>query len=182
MAINQQVIYLGGFSMTLFPSLRLAYLVVPRKLVAAAKSIAQVEQSVSSVLQPALAEFISGGHFMTHVRNMRKTYRRRQQFLVEFLKHHLGDITTIGDTNGGSNIILNLPAPVKDYALSEVLDRQGIIAHPLSDYYLQAESPDEQDNGLVLGFACASRRKLEQCARLLVEQVKISAGNSKAKI
>ena len=182
MAINQQVIYLGGFSMTLFPSLRLAYLVVPRKLVAAAKSIAQVEQSVSSVLQPALAEFIAGGHFMTHVRNMRKTYHRRQQFLVEFLKHHLGDITTISGTNGGSNIILNLPAPVKDYVLSEVLDRQGIVAHPLSGYYLQAENPDEQDNGLVLGFACSSRRKLEQCARLLVEQVKICAGNSKTKI
>jgi len=180
MEINQQVIYLGGFSMTLFPSLRLAYLIVPRKLIGAVKSIAQVEQSVSSVLQPALAEFISGGYFMTHVRNMRKIYRRRQQFLVQFLKHHIGDITTIDGTNGGSNIILNLPAPVKDHALSEELGRQGIIAHPLSGYYLQAKNQGEQGNGLVLGFACSSRVELERCARLLVEQVKISIDNSKA--
>ena len=182
MQINQQVIYLGGFSMTLFPSLRLSYLVVPRKLVKAVKSIAQVEQSVSSVLQPTLAEFISGGHFMTHIRKMRKTYRRRQQFLVQFLKHHIGDITTVSGTNGGSNIILNLPAPVKDHVLSEVLGRQGIIAHSLSGYYLQAKNQDEQGNGLVLGFACSSRVELERCARLLVEQVKISIGNSKANI
>jgi GntR family transcriptional regulator/MocR family aminotransferase len=179
MEINQQVIYLGSFSMTLFPSLRLTYLVVPWNLVDAVKHIAQSEQSVSSVLQPALAEFISGGHFMTHVRNMRKTYLRRQQFLVQFLKHHIGDITTISGTNGGSNIILNLPVPVKDYALSEVLDRQGIIAHPLSGYYQQAKNQNEQGNGLVLGFACSSRVELERCARLLVEQVKISIDNRK---
>ncbi len=177
MEINQQVIYLGGFSMTLFPSLRLSYLVVPEKLVGAVKSIAQTEQSVSSVLQPALAEFISGGHFMTHVRNMRKTYRRRQQFLVQYLEHHLGDITTISGTDGGSNIILNLPAPVNDEVLSEAIGRQGIIAHSLSSYYLQAKKPDESGNALVLGFACSPRAELERCARLLVEQVKISVGN-----
>ena len=180
MEINQQVIYLGSFSMTLFPSLRLAYLVVPWNLVEAVKNIAQAEQSVSSVLQPALAEFISGGHFMTHVRNMRKTYHRRQQFLVQFLKHHISDITTITGTNGGSNIILNLPATVKDHALSEVLGRQRIIAHPLSDYYQQAKNQNEQGNGLVLGFACTSRVELERCARLLVEQIKIRIDSSKA--
>jgi DNA-binding transcriptional MocR family regulator len=99
---------------------------------------------------------------------------------VQFLKHHIGDITTISGTNGGSNIILNLPAPVKDYALSEVLDGQGIIAHPLSGYYQQAKKQNEQGNGLVLGFACSSRVELERCARLLVERVKISIDNSKA--
>ena len=71
-------------------------------------------------------------------------------------------------------------APIKDYALSKVLDRQGIIAHPLSGYYQQAKNQIEQGNGLVLGFACSSRVELERCTSLLVEQVKISIDNSKA--
>ena len=111
---------------------------------------------------------------MTHVRNMRKTYHRREQFLVQFLNHHIGYVTTISGTGGGPNFILNLPSHIKDYSLSETLNQQGIIAHPLSSYYLQPVSRHENRNsGLVLGFACSSRSELERGATILVEQVKI---------
>lgn len=172
MDMDQRVIYMGGYSMTLFPSLRIAYLVVPKTLVNAAEHLARAEQSVSVALQPALAEFVSAGHFMAHIRNMRKTYGRREQFLEQFLHHHLPCETTVTGTGvGGPYLVLNLPARIRDRTLSETLARTGIIAHPLSSYYVHRKPDREYRNGLVLGFGCAPRVDLERGARQLVERI-----------
>ncbi len=171
MEMNQRVIYIGGFSMTLFPSLRLAYLVVPKSLISAAENISQAEQSVSTLLQPALAEFISRGHFMTHIRNMKKTYQRREQFLSQFLNNHLDGLGTTSGTGGGSNFILNLPSTINDQKISDQLIRQDVIAHPLSSYYLMKKSRNDHANGLVMGFACSPRSKLAHSASILMESL-----------
>jgi GntR family transcriptional regulator/MocR family aminotransferase len=172
MDYDQRVIYMGGFSMTLFPSLRLAYIIVPRSLVKVANSLAQSELSVATVQQPTLAEFINGGHFMSHIRKMCKTYQKRELFLIQFLQKQLGDLITISGTGGGLNFILNLPPHINDVELSEKLAKAGIIAYPLFDYYLhQNHRQETRLNGLVMGFACASRADLEKCAMTLVEQI-----------
>ena len=167
--VDQRVLYMGGFSLTLFPALRLAYIIVPESLVAAMKKIAQSELAVATVLQPALAEFIAGGHYIAHIRKVRKIYHRREKFLVEFLEQNLGDKVTIGGIGGASNILLNLPAGIADKTLSTTLAQHRVIAHSISDYYLDKRPKNEQRNALVLGFACSSRKHLEQSARLLVD-------------
>jgi len=172
MDYDQRVIYMGGFSMTLFPSLRLAYIIVPPSLVKVANNMAQSELSVATVQQPALAEFIKEGHFMSHIRKMRKTYQKRELFLIQFLQKHIGDRVTISGTGGGLNFILNLPSYINETEISKKLAKSGIIAHPLSDYYLhQNRRKKTHLNGLVMGFACASRADLEKCAMTLVKQV-----------
>lgn len=173
MDFDQRVIYMGGFGMTLFPSLRLAYIVVPQSLVKVANNMAQSELSVATVQQPALAEFINQGHFMSHIRKMRKTYQKREQFLIQLLQKSIGDITTLSGTGGGLNLILNLPSQINDTELSQKLGKAGIITYPLFDYYLHENARrNNRLNGLVMGFACASRSDLEQSAMTLAEQIK----------
>jgi GntR family transcriptional regulator/MocR family aminotransferase len=175
---DQRVIYMGGFSSTLFPSLRIAYIVVPRSLVKVANNMAQAELSVATVQQPALAEFITQGHFMSHVRKMRKTYQKRQQFLASFLQENIGEMATISGTEGGLNFILNLPAEINDARLSEKLRGVGIIAHPLHDYYLHQNTTNKSRlNGLVIGFACASTPQLEKSAITLIEYLDVINGD-----
>ncbi len=138
-----------------------------------ANNMAQSEQSVATVQQPALAEFISEGHFMSHIRKMRKTYHQRERFLRQFLQKHLGDTATISGTGGGLNFILNLPSSINDTRLSENLARAGIVAHPLDNYYLhQKDRLKTRLNGLVIGFACANRADLEKSAITLIELIK----------
>ena len=115
---------------------------------------------------------------MSHVRKMRKTYQRRQQFLVQFLQKRIGEIATISGTGGGLNFILNLPAEINDAKLSEKLSTNGIIAHPSHDYYLHQNTTNKfRLNGLVLGFACASATQLEKSATTLVEHLNVFNGN-----
>jgi GntR family transcriptional regulator/MocR family aminotransferase len=141
-------------------------------------NMAQAELSVATVQQPALAEFINQGHFMSHVRKMRKSYQKRQQFLASFLQENIGEMATISGTEGGLNFILNLPAEIDDAKLSEKLSVTGIIAHPLGDYYLhQNTTNNSRLNGLVIGFACAPAAQLEKSAITLIEHLDVINGD-----
>ncbi|HKV50166.1 MAG TPA: PLP-dependent aminotransferase family protein [Gemmatimonadaceae bacterium] len=80
---NARAIYIGSFSKTLFPSLRIGFLVVPSALVdsfGAARAV--LDRQSPTVEQAVLAEFIVDGHFARHVRRMRALYAERQEGLL----------------------------------------------------------------------------------------------------
>jgi GntR family transcriptional regulator/MocR family aminotransferase len=168
---NQRVIYMGGFSLTLFPALRLSYVVYPKSLLEAAKSIAKSEMAVSTALQPALADFIAHDHYISHIRNMRKAYQRRERLLVEYLTAHLGSDFSISGVGGGTNIVLNMPEEVSDLELSQSLANENIIAYSIPNYYLGKTKNSNLRNALILGFACSSRDRLEKSANILVKKI-----------
>jgi len=173
--INQRVIYMGGFSLTLFPGLRLSYVVYPKSLLKAAKSIAKSEIAVSTVLQPALADFIANDHYTSHIRNMRKIYQRREDFLVDYLKSKIGPDFLISGIGGGTNVVLNLPRGVSDVEISQSLAHEHIIAYPIPSYNLGKAPDSNVRNGLILGFACSSRYQLEKSAKILISKLEYSA-------
>jgi GntR family transcriptional regulator/MocR family aminotransferase len=96
------VLYIGTFSKTLFPGLRIGYAVLPERLArvfASAKFMA--DRQGSSIEQCALADFLAEGHFERHIRRMRKLYGRRRTILREALRRHFGARVTItGDDSG----------------------------------------------------------------------------------
>lgn len=82
-ARDARVIYIGSFSKTLFPSLRIGFLVVPPALVdsfGAARAV--LDRQSPTIEQAVLAEFIAQGHFVRHVRRMRALYAERQEALL----------------------------------------------------------------------------------------------------
>ena len=148
---------MGGLSLTLFPALRLSYVVYPKSFLGVAKSIAKSEMAMSTALQAALADFIANDHYISHIRNMRKSYQRRERFLVEYLTAHLEPDFVISGVGGGTNIVLNMPTEISDVKLSQSLANENIIAYSIPSYYLgKTENPNPR-NALILGFACSSR-------------------------
>ena len=92
---HDRVIYLGTFSKTLLPGLRLAYAVVPAALVPAfRKALRNTGQDAPLLLQAALADFLAEGHFASHVRRMRPIHAERQDTLVGMLRDRLWDRLT----------------------------------------------------------------------------------------
>lgn len=171
---HQRVIYMGGFSLTLFPALRLSYVVYPKSLLQAAKAIARSEMAVSTALQPALADFIAHDHYISHIRNMRKTYRRREKFLIKYLSQHLGADFLISGVGGGTNIVLNMPTEISDIKLSQSLANENIIAYSIPSYYLRKTKTSNTRNALILGFACSSRDQLQKSADILIRKIRDS--------
>src|SRR5690606_6384453 len=79
-----RVIYVGTFSKSLFPGLRIGFMVVSGPLAEVFRRIAGATlQGASTVLQAVVASFIEEGHFASHIRRMRKTYTERHEVLID---------------------------------------------------------------------------------------------------
>ncbi|WP_085314965.1 MocR-like pyridoxine biosynthesis transcription factor PdxR [Derxia lacustris] len=145
-----RVIYLGSFSKLLFPSLRLAYVVLPDWLVepfAAALSLGC--RQVAPQAQALLAEFIAEGHFARHVRRMRLLYSERAAALQAAVTAQLGGWLDLLPITTGLDAAGLLTAGSDDCAVVARLAAAGVEARPLSFYALGAAGAP----GLVLGFS-----------------------------
>ncbi|MFP3796000.1 PLP-dependent aminotransferase family protein [Paraburkholderia sp. SIMBA_027] len=156
LADDTPVIYLGTFSKTLFPALRMGFMIVPRQVVE------QVDMAHRTLVrqgrvadQRALAEFIESGRYARHLRRMRKLYLARRDGLVAAIDKHLCGLMTVSADAGGMHLSVRLDAPLDDVAVSEAAREHGLALSPLSAYRLEA--PDTAPyNGFLLGYAEAT--------------------------
>jgi GntR family transcriptional regulator/MocR family aminotransferase len=163
MTSHNNVLYMGSFSKTLFPSLRLGYLVLPPELVGpftAAKSFTTGESPL--VDQAVIADFIDEGHFVRHLRKMRQNYRQKWQHFESLIHRHLSERVTTISESAGMHLVLDIPE-VDDVQLKGRLAEQGYGSSALSSYYLG--KPER--TGLVLGFANTSAIERESLVLLL---------------
>ena len=143
------VIYVGTFSKSLFPSLRLGYLLAPPALVDSLRSImSKYLQGVPSHTQAVVAEFIDAGHFSAHVRRMRQVYLERHEALLAAGVRRLGGLLDIVPARGGLHTVGYLPASVSEAAVAGDADRRQVSASPIGRFALAPVGV----NGLVLGF------------------------------
>src|SRR5262249_56844074 len=103
---HSRVIYIGTFSKTLFPSLRLGYLVVPKDLVERFVAVRHALDLTPPYLQQAvLNDFMREGHFARHIRKMRALYHERRTALVESLEKEFdGGMEIWGAQAGGQRV------------------------------------------------------------------------------
>ncbi|WIV98740.1 MocR-like pyridoxine biosynthesis transcription factor PdxR [Kinneretia aquatilis] len=144
-----RVLYLGTFSKALFPSLRLAYLVLPPELVAPLCTARSIQDGHSALLPQAVtADFISQGHFAAHLRLMRQLYRQRREVLMNELQARVGDWLRPQPSPGGLQIAALLP-PGEEARWSRRAAGAGLLTPSLSALY---RGPARLD-GWLLGFA-----------------------------
>ncbi|MDB5768171.1 MAG: Transcriptional regulator [Collimonas fungivorans] len=159
------VLYVGTFSKTMFPSLRLGFLVLPAALLAALQTpLEEMLRGGHRYEQLALAEFIESGQFSRHLGRMRRLYRDRQQALREAMARHMQVPHTIEGGHCGLHLTVRLPAQYPDRKIAEAARRYGISPYPLSGFALQ---PGPEDNGLVLGYGNTSAELFEPLVRRL---------------
>ncbi|WP_409977073.1 PLP-dependent aminotransferase family protein [Serratia proteamaculans] len=161
------VLYLGTFSKVLFPSLRLAYLVVPPALVEPFTTARTVYDGHSAQLMQAVtAEFIQQGHFAAHIRYMRQLYRSRRDRLLEEVQEKLGHFATPQPASGGLQLSVWLP-PGQEETISRQAQRLGVVTPGLAAHYL---TPAGRRNGWLLGFSALTpgeiRAAIERLARI----------------
>ncbi|CAX60649.1 Transcriptional regulator, GntR family [Erwinia billingiae Eb661] len=162
---SNRVLYLGTFSKVLFPSLRLAYLVVPPSLVDPLSKLRSVMDGHSAQLMQAVtADFINNGHFQAHLRLMRKLYASRRALLLEQLASKLGDNLVPLSHSSGLQLAVTLPKGGEARLTEEALQR-GIILPRLSPLY----SANAQQEGWILGFSALQRAEIIQAVEKLAK-------------
>ncbi|MEJ6003978.1 PLP-dependent aminotransferase family protein [Paucibacter sp. AS339] len=158
-----RVIYIGTFSKALFPSLRLAYMVLPTSLVAALSSARSTLDGHSAQLAQAVtADFITQGHFASHLRLMRQLYRQRRELLLEQLSTRTGSWLQPMPSPGGLQIAALLPTG-KEPRFSRAAAALGLATPSLSALYRGKPAQD----GWLLGFSALGPAQIVEACGLL---------------
>lgn len=146
---RERVFYIGSFSKTLFPALRLGYLIVPRAQVERfTQGCAHIAPHASVIEQMTAADFIAQGHFARHVRHMRKLYAERRGALAQALSDAFGARLRIDPEAGGVHLVAWLRPGTSDAELARRAIAGGRMASPLSAWTLAAHCRP----ALLLGF------------------------------
>lgn len=170
------VIYIGTFSKTLYPGLRIAYMVVPRGLAAAFRAAhAELYREGHMLTQAALAAFIEEGHYAAHIRRMRLIYAERRSALLALVERHLGPgCIHPHDSNAGMHLVMNLPGDVDDTLVAKLAFERGVLVRPLSRYYAQ----ESDARGLLLGFAAVPAHQMAVPFGVLMECLQAARGSA----
>jgi GntR family transcriptional regulator/MocR family aminotransferase len=162
---DTRVIYIGSFSKTLFPSLRIGFLVVPSALVDAfAAARAVIDRQSPTVDQAVLAEFIDQGHFLRHLRRMRALYAERQDALLRGIRDGpLVEHIDTGPSDAGMHLVGWLRHHRDDARASTRGLEVGIEAQPLSAMTLGPVSR----GALLLGYAAFAPSTLVRASEKL---------------
>ena len=159
-----RVIYVGTFAKSMFPGMRLGFLIVPVDLVPHLQAMRRAADLHPPVLeQMALADFIRDGHYATHLRRMRSVYRERLEALEAAAAEFCAGTLRLRPVHGGLHAVADLDG-VDDERVCEEARARGIEAAPLRTYYVERPTA----SGLLLGFASTPpatlRRGMEQLA------------------
>jgi len=160
------VLYCGTFSKTMFPGLRIGFLVAPPGLAPQLAALrAQSSASGRAAEQLALAEFLRSGEFALHLRRMRRLYRQRRDALVAALDLYLGDAVGVEGASAGMHLAVRLPAngPVDTDVVRRARE-QGIVVNALSMHAVPGGAPC---NGLMLGYAQVPVERIDGLVRRL---------------
>lgn len=170
-----RVIYVGTFSKTVFPSLRLGFCVVPDSLIDAVVNARAVADRNSSIIdQAALAEFITSGQYERHLRRLRAVCYERYQAMQLHFARVLEDLVILSSATAGTHVIGRFGRGLAQHhrnlavRVSVLAGEEGLVVFPLSRYCLM---PQESD-ALVLGFGGLSPRRIATGAEKLAAVVK----------
>lgn len=166
------VFYVGTFSKSLFPALRLGFVVPPpwaRSALVAAKQVADWHGPV--LAQDTLTAFISEGHLARHVRRMRKVYGERRSVLLEAIERHCGDWLAAIPGEAGLHLSARLAGRLRAPAVVAEAAARGVHVQALQRYAVATPAP----SGLAFGLGMISTHRIEPGIRELAKAIKSAA-------
>lgn len=152
------VILAGSFNKTLFPSLRMGYMVLPLELVEIfTRTKALVNRHHSALDQAVVCDFIEQGHFGRHLRRMRKLYSERLSALSFHVERHLSDFVELSKVEAGLQTVGWLSQGLSAEAVATAAATRKVDVVPLSRYTNKLSVAE----GLQIGFAAVDERSIE---------------------
>ncbi len=167
---EERVVYVGSFSKTLAPGIRVGYIVAPPHLVDAftvARAVAGL--GIGIHLQATLADFVAHGHFARHIRRANAIYDRRRTILVDALQPALRAGFRLGPSLTGLHVALSAKPGFDDVAAASTVRGQRLVA-------LSALCIRRRDcRGFLLGFTNGSDEEIAAAAGAVVKAIAVGA-------
>ena len=148
---NERVIYIGTFSKTLFPSVRLGYIVLPEPLVEQCRELKRLgDHHTNSLNQLTLMRFIENGELERHITRMKKIYRKRRDRLIECINEYFPDKVRIMGETAGMHIVAEFSDMEFSPELMKSIEGAGLKIFPVEEH---AVIKGKHRNQIILGYA-----------------------------
>lgn len=159
-----RVIYVGTFSKSLFPALRLGFLVAPPSLVDVFGRLAgATSQGAPTNQQAVVASFIEEGHFAAHIRRMRRLYEERHNLLIGTSRQYLTGLMEVQRAESGIQTVGLLADGLDEVAVSRAAASEGVVGTPVSRFCLRPVAI----SALALGFSACGERDIVRGVKTL---------------
>ncbi|MBQ4564115.1 MAG: PLP-dependent aminotransferase family protein [Lachnospiraceae bacterium] len=176
---GEHVIYLGTFSRSIAPGIRVSFLILPEPLLVRYNERCRFyATTVSRIDQEILARFIRSGYYERHLNRMKGVYRAKHDLLLELLRPFQGRFRIRGE-HAGIHILLeerSLPSGAAEGRTQTVRERElqlmaeaeqaGVRVYGSSRYYLEGEAKSAT---ILLGFARMSTEEIREAVKRLGE-------------
>ncbi|MBU9728929.1 MocR-like pyridoxine biosynthesis transcription factor PdxR [Diplocloster modestus] len=165
-----KVIYLGTFSKSIAPAIRISYMVLPPALCRLYERTAMLFSStVSRIDQRTLEVFIREGHFERHLNRMRTAYKGKHDLLVEHLKE-LKAVCSISGEQAGVHLLARFEDGRTEKELIDAAREHRIKVYGLSENIVrhhEREDAGSQPAGIILGYAALSEEQICRATDIL---------------
>ena len=152
------VAYCGTFSKTMFPGLRVGYVVAPKHIMEKMAWLRKLTGYAQGTLtQSALANFIAQGHFERHVHRMRRVYAEKRRTVLHAVSNLEIDATIVG-LDSGLSVVVQPPQSFNAKAIVKRGMEKDVFVIPVSRY---REGRRKHDNGLVIGYSALTHDQIE---------------------
>ena len=166
MDAHGKVIYLGTFSRSVAPAIRLSYMVLPASLLNIyEKKNRFIHSTVSKVDQRIMERFLEEGYYERHLNKMRTLYRGRHDALIEALKP-LSGICRISGEHAGVHLLLHFGKEISEEERILQAKEAGIRVYGLSDYRIRPAGGEEP--AILLGYANLTEEEIKKAVELLI--------------
>lgn len=164
---NGRVIYLGTFSKSIAPSLRIGYMVLPDALLALYhEHYARYSCAVSRFEQQVLDSFMRGGAFETHLNRMRKLYKQKRSVLTGALREQFGDRLRYQGEQAGHHVLVHLQSGADQQTLCDLALSAGVKVYPLTPYFI-GPVPERYRGHVLVGYGGLTEPQIREGVGLL---------------
>jgi GntR family transcriptional regulator/MocR family aminotransferase len=165
-----RVLHIGTFSKTISPALRLGFLVVPPERARLFGDVAAcLAPAPGAPIQRAVADFLQEGHYLRHLRRMKRLYAARREALLRCLRKEAAGVLDVQAT-AGMAVVTRLRTEASDVDVAARALQAGLAPVPLSPWYMQPPAA----HGLLLGVTNVDARRLVADCRRLADLVAMS--------
>ena len=161
-----RVVYVGTFSKSLSPALRLSYMVIPESMMETyTRAFEKYNIFVPWLEQKIVGAFMEAGHWERHLRKVRLANRKRHDVLIQTLDETMGDKVVVHGKNAGLHVILEFKNGLFEEELIKKANDHGVMVYPVSRYWIRREL--YANNMILLGFSGMDEHRIVEGVRIL---------------
>lgn len=163
--VSEKVIYLGTFSKSIAPAIRMSYMVLPDRLLQIYRETCRfINPTVSRVDQMILQRFIEEGYYERHLNRMRALYKARHDTFLNCLKP-FAETCRISGEHAGVHLLLTFDDGRSEEELIRLAKEEKVAVYALSSYDTQGSRKNQAS--ILLGYANMEEQQIREAVEIL---------------